>query len=178
MASVRRSARLRGLSPSGTPHIGYKLCRDRRLVTLQITGETNESRPDVVDAQHAKLRTSRATVLSIQHADTNEIFTAAASYYDSTFVYVVGKEMTTSEYDENPKEICGGGIHYFLSREAAFYYDSIPSNWCGIWYVWRNDGRLGEKSNFKNGKNDGLCEIYDGAITTRYNFCNGKLLAS
>ena len=174
------AARLRELSlpdGDGAVHLGYKMCIDRRLVTLKITGKTNEHRSGVVDKQHAKFRTSSAMVISIEHADTGETFAEATSLYDRSFVYTLGKEITEVKYDVTPPDIvCGQGIHYFLTRETAFYHD-LPYNYSGAALEWRDDGTLASRCTFVNGKHHGLQEWLDEkcVLLARYTCIDGDL---
>ena len=158
---------------SSTEHLGYKMCRDRRLVTLKITGETNEDRPGVVDRQHAKFRTSSAIVVFIERVDAEGEFAAdpsccdisfatATSLYDKSFVYYFGKEITDTKFHNTPPdEVCGRGIHYFLTREAAFHYSHSLYYYTGVAFEWRDDGTLESKHELVNGIHCGVCEFWD-----------------
>lgn len=44
------------------------------------------------------------------------------SSYNSAFKYEVGKEVVADNYDPNRWNECGGGIHFFITREEAEAY--------------------------------------------------------
>src|SRR5690606_23435258 len=104
-------------------HIGYKKCSNNRIVKLEIIGDNNERRKYIVDHTHAKHRCSRATVIDIYNMDNkDEHYTEAYSIYNDSFVYQVGETVKPELFDSNIDNVCGGGIHYFLSEETAYHY--------------------------------------------------------
>lgn len=112
---------------SSSPHIGYKLVDvgSPALCTLLITGDTNEHRSGVCDWRHAKFRASSVVVKSIQHLGTNHKAKRAWSYYDPDFLYMVGTKLVAYDYESDPNVLCGEGIHYYRSAEAARAHDTL-----------------------------------------------------
>ena len=101
---------------------------------------TTEKR-DIVDKFRSKFRTNKAFILSIYHQITNKrknsIINKKGIYktlffgvnitrnIPEDFEYEVGKMIITSF--DNPDSICGNGIHYFLSKEAAIGFSNLGS---------------------------------------------------
>ena len=106
---------------------GFKLARGPALVELEILGLNNIDR-DVDDKNFAKYRTSYARVLAITDVDSNSL-DSAASIYDGSFVYEVGKIARVSCYTSLKNQVCGGGIHFFLTKEAALSYRELCVKW-------------------------------------------------
>ena len=71
-------------------------------------------------ATSRKCRASKAKVLEIQNvngekADINSV----ASDYDSSFIYVIGQEITVPNFEKNRFIECAPGIHFFINRQEA-----------------------------------------------------------
>lgn len=163
--------------------LAYKACKNS-IITLKITGKTNEKREGVVDPLHAKFRTASAYVVDIENFKTNEKMSEDVSIHDSTFVYKVGEEVKVCDYDEDIDEICSPGIHYFKTREVAeswflnrdpFHLDH-PYN--GLYRRWYSTGRLEIECTYKDGKKDGLYRqwTFEGHIWSELNYKNGILI--
>ena len=137
-------------------HIGYKKCGDY-VVKLEIIGENNERRLDVVDAckEYAKFRTSKACVQEIFNLDGSvSNVCEIKSDYDPNFVYKKG-ELVEAKYEN---EICSDGIHYFLSFETAKFYGIRPlgKDYTGVWKSWYLNSQLQYQGEWKNGKREGI----------------------
>jgi hypothetical protein len=105
-------------------HIGYKTCQNY-IVTIEILGKTNEDRKDIYDKNYAEFRTSSCKVLSIIHKHTkNEINEIVGDNYRKTLLYKKNDIITVDDYDENINSTRAPGIHYFLSYEPAYYYNT------------------------------------------------------
>ena len=134
-------------------------------LTIPLGSLTNIGREDVADPKHAMFRTNKALVMKIYDKDTKEELLSTWSDYDSKFEYVVGKTVEpTKEYDPNPDNVFTYGIHFFLTKEAAYDYawDSVE----GLYRSWYANGRLSEMGMIKN-------ELQDGEWKEWYR--NGKL---
>ena len=158
-------------------HIGYKKCRDRRIVILEILGEHNEDRKDVADKRFAKMRCSKAQVIQIYDMyDPSIEYKEAFGIHDRTFRYAV-KEIVEPRkpFNANLDKVCESGIHYFLTEYPAHNWESKPNN--GLYERWYENGQMRERCSLKNEWYDGLCESWyeDGQIWKRYTHKNGKL---
>ncbi len=71
-----------------------------------------------------KCRCDKARVLSIECLNSLCEFDpiAAHSFADKTFVYVLGKEVSVDNFDEDRWHECAPGIHFFMTREEAVDY--------------------------------------------------------
>ena len=158
-------------------HIGYKKCRDGRIVVLEILEKHNEDRRDIVDKQFAKMRCSKARVIRIYNMHDQSIeYDEAYGIYDKTFKYTVGEVVEpVDEFDNYLDEVCGSGIHYFLTEEPAYYWKYKPEN--GPYESWNSNGQMWMRYTYKNGKPDGLYESWqsNGLMDTRYTYKNGEL---
>lgn len=140
-------------------HIGYNKCKGNRIVKLEIQGENNENRRDVVDAKHAKYRCSQATVLSITSWNEKETFTEATSLtidQESELVYRVGETITIDDYD-----IDLNGINYYLDRLTAVQFFKIDKKYTGLREMYWSNGNLWQKIEYVNGEHNGLYERYN-----------------
>lgn len=84
-----------------------------------------------------KCHCRKATVLDIilvSKDNEGKTCNLVESFWDHTFTYELGEEVEyknilgTDYRDNDPNEICGPGIHYFESWEAALLYSCIISN--------------------------------------------------
>ena len=157
-------------------HIGYKKCQDGRIVVLEILGEHNENRAGIVDERFAKMRCSMARVSDIYNMHNPELeYEEAFGIYDKTFRYTLGEVLEpVNEFDENLGKVCASGIHYFLTKEPAYYWKYKP--FYGLFKSWHSNGQMHARCTYKNRKEDGLYEVWNsnGQMTNRY-FCkNGE----
>jgi hypothetical protein len=88
--------------------IGWKKCREGKIVKLQIPASAKRS-----NATGRKCRASSAKVVEIYGGGVG------ASLYDPTFTYRVGETVTCDQWGEDRFVECGGGIHFYLTREEA-----------------------------------------------------------
>ena len=88
--------------------IGWKKCRDGVIVRLRIPEEAKRS--------HAFGRKCRA-----EFADVLEVIGAefGIALHDGKTEYRAGSRVTPDKWDENWKEECASGIHFYLSRIEA-----------------------------------------------------------
>ena len=88
------------------------------IVKLKITENAKRS-----SAFGRKCRCSEAVVLAIENidgtpSDKSEVF----SQYDSRFVYRVGETASVLNFDDDRKNECAPGIHFFITRQEAEDY--------------------------------------------------------
>jgi len=88
--------------------IGWKKCAGDVVVKLLIPSDAKRSH-----AFGRKCRAEFADVMEIIGADT------ARSRHDDGFIYRVGERVTPDHYDEDWRNECSGGIHFFITREEA-----------------------------------------------------------
>lgn len=164
-------------------HIGYKKCRDGKIVKLAIMGKNNEGREWVVDPKFAKFRCSKAGVLDIYDPKTKESFFQASSIRNADFIYSNGYiHECEYKYDDYINEVCTSGIHYYLNEEAAIGYDDnkgqvVFHNGKTRFHYYSN-GQIEIKYTIKKGKMHGKFVRFDGCgklISESY-YENNKLL--
>lgn len=167
--------------------VGFKKCRDNRICVLEIIGENNERRSDIVDKDYAEMHSSEVRVTDIySQFDRNKKFKDASCISDNSY-FKVGD---TPNNDD---------ISYFLSEDAARRYNYKPST--GKVMEYYDDGALkseyymvdnkkhgthttyymnGEKiseCSYINDKKTGRCQLLggDGSIQERMFYVDGKL---
>ncbi len=96
--------------------IGYKRCRDGKIVKLLIPKEAKRSH-----AFGRKCRAEFAEVLEISKG-TRQLKTAISNY-DSSFRFKVGETVRpTTPYDDDWMNECSTGIHFFITKLEAEKY--------------------------------------------------------
>ena len=157
-------------------HNGYKKCQNDRIVVLEILGNHNEDRKNIVVKLFAKMRCLKARVIRIYDMHDRSIeYDEAYGIYDKTFKYTVGEVVEPiDEFNENLNKWCASGIHYFLTEEPAYYWDYEPQN--DLYKSWHSNGQMRERCTYKNGKRDGLYESWhsNGQMRYRYTYKNGN----
>ena len=104
--------------PEEGAFIGYKQCRENRIVKLLITEDALRS-----SATSRECRASKAKVLEITDSKNPKLtYDYAASKYDEKFLYRVGEEVSVPNFDTNRWKECAAGIHFFITREEAMLY--------------------------------------------------------
>ena len=104
--------------PESGAFIGWKKCRDGLIVKLEITETAKRS-----SAYGRKCRCSAAKVLCIENMDgTVADTTKAESGRDSNFIYRVGETVSVDDFDEDRRNECSTGIHFFITRQEAVDY--------------------------------------------------------
>ena len=95
--------------------IGWKRCKDGKIVKLEILGDAKRS-----SATGRKCRCSAAKVLEIQSEDgTASDATEAVSGWDKSFVYHLGEVVSAENYCNDRWQECAAGIHFYITREEA-----------------------------------------------------------
>ena len=105
-------ARLQFIPTEGA-FIGWKKCRDGKIVKLGISASAKRSH-----GTERKCRCSKAKVLAI-FLPSGSACEEAVSQHDPDFVYRVGKVVTPDTFDDNRWNTCGAGIHFYITREEA-----------------------------------------------------------
>ena len=118
-----RGANLRGanlaqykICPEGEI-IGWKKCRDNRIVKLLIP--TTARRVNAIGSR--KCRAEFAKVLDILQISKGvwRSVNEAIGLHDSSFVYRVGEMALPKGFDPSITVECGEGIHFFITRAEA-----------------------------------------------------------
>ena len=98
--------------------IGWKKAFGNLIVKLKITENAKRS-----SAFGRKCRCSEAVVLAIENVDgTPSDKTEVFSSYDESFVYRVGETVSVENFDDDRKNECAPGIHFFITRKEAVDY--------------------------------------------------------
>jgi hypothetical protein len=97
--------------PEGTL-VGWKKCRDRVIVKLSIPAEAKRS-----NAFGRKCRAEFADVLEVIGAARGQ------SDRDASVYYIAGQRVRCDKWEDNWQIECGGGIHFFITREEAEAYE-------------------------------------------------------
>ncbi len=93
--------------------IGWKKCRDNRIVKLLIPEDAKRSH-----AFGRKCRAEKAVVLEIYNGKKK--VKEAVSEYDENFMYKVGKTVVpTGKFNEDFTEECQTGIHFYITKIEA-----------------------------------------------------------
>ena len=104
--------------PEEGAFIGWKKCCNGAIVKLGISASAKRSH-----GAERKCRCSKAKTLAIFAPDGSPLQEAVSSY-DADFIYRVGKVIEpTNGWDEDRWNVCGAGIHFFLTRIEAEFYD-------------------------------------------------------
>ena len=99
--------------------IAWKKVRGNLIVKLEVTETAKRS-----SAFGRKCRCSEAKVLDIQNLDGTSVddVTVAYSTHDSNFAYRVGETVQVDNFDEDRRNECAPGIHFFITRQEAVEY--------------------------------------------------------
>ena len=98
--------------------IGWKKCRDNAIVKLEILESAKRS-----SAYGRKCRCSAAKVLAIQNIKGDDYgVTEIASCRDKNFIYRIGEIVKVDYFDEDRRNECSTGIHFFITRQEAVDY--------------------------------------------------------
>ena len=99
--------------------IAWKKVCGNLIVKLEVTETAKRS-----SAFGRKCRCSEAKVLDIQNLDGTSVddVTVAYSTHDSNFAYRVGETVRVDNFDEDRRNECAPGIHFFITRQEAVEY--------------------------------------------------------
>ena len=99
--------------------IAWKKVHGNLIVKLEVTETAKRS-----SAFGRKCRCSEAKVLDIQNLDGTSVddVTIAYSTHDSNFAYRVGETVRVDNFDEDRRNECAPGIHFFITRQEAVEY--------------------------------------------------------
>ncbi len=155
----------------------YKACQ-HSIVTMELVGgsKSNENRSNVFDPNYAKFRTNKIKVITIINVLTNEEMITDNSMHESNLLYKVG-EIIESDYTDDAEIVCGKGIHYFKTYDAALsYYYRECGRTNGKRKGYFENGLKHFEINYKNGKHDGKSKEWyeDGQKRQTFNCQDGK----
>jgi uncharacterized protein YjbI with pentapeptide repeats len=91
--------------------IGWKKCKDNAIVKLEIPPEAKRS-----NATGRKCRAQFVDVLEVIGGKVG------ISQHDGTTEYRQGTRVICDKWNEDRWEECGGGIHFFITRQEAEEY--------------------------------------------------------
>ena len=99
--------------------IAWKKAGDKKhIVKLEVTEAAKRS-----SAYGRKCRCSEAKVLAIELLDGSATdVTEVNGGYDSNFIYRVGEIVKVDNFDEDRRNECAPGIHFFITRQEAVDY--------------------------------------------------------
>ena len=99
--------------------VGWKKVRGNLIVKLEVTENAKRS-----SAFGRKCRCNEAKVLDIQNFDgtSADDVIEAYSQYDENFVYRVGETVRVDDFDDDRRNECAAGIHFFITRQEAVDY--------------------------------------------------------
>ena len=103
--------------PEEGSFIGFKKCKDDKIVKLEILSDAKRS-----SATCRKCRCDKAKVLSITDINGLQEFDEATSRHDLTFIYKVGEIVSVDNLNEDRWDECASGIHFFITRQEAVEY--------------------------------------------------------
>ena len=96
--------------PEG-PCVGWKKCQNNIIVKLLIPAKARKS-----NASGRKCRAEFVKVLEVFGAEIG------VSTHDGETIYRKGETVTCNKWEEDRWVECGGGIHFFITREEAEAY--------------------------------------------------------
>ena len=105
------------MCPSDGAFVGWKKCRGNLIVKLLIPEDARR-----LSGTGRKCRCDKAKVLEIQAMDGKPTGTTAHSNYCYNFVYTIGETVVPDVFCTDRWQECGGGIHFFITREEAVRY--------------------------------------------------------
>ena len=162
--------------------IGYTVAKHdgtRVIVTLEIPEDaiTNINRKDIAYVNSAQHRANKAKVIKIEDS-TNKEYNWAISKISQyrTRMYIVGEVLEVLEYDKDIENVCGAGIHFFITRRCAELCGVEPSK-NGLYNEWYDNGQKTVEYNYINGKIEGFAQTWHpNGIKLSENSCvNGKI---
>ena len=104
--------------PEAGSFVGWKKVRGDLIVKLEVTENAKRS-----SAFGRKCRCNEAKVLDIQNLDgTSADVTEVYSKHDANFAYRVGETVRVDNFDEDRRNECAQGIHFFITRQEAVDY--------------------------------------------------------
>ena len=101
--------------PETGAFVGWKKCRDNTVVKLEILADAKRS-----SAFSRKCRCSAAKVLAIENEDgTPYKGDKINSQHDGGFWYTIGEIVSVDNFDDDRRNECAPGIHFFITRQEA-----------------------------------------------------------
>lgn len=107
--------------PEHGSFIGWKKAGSGKyIIKLEIQEEAKRS-----SAYGRKCRCSSAKVLAIENLDGScaKDITQVVSNYDQAFLYKLGQIVSVDNFDEDRRNECSTGIHFFITRQEAVDYE-------------------------------------------------------
>lgn len=132
----------------------------------------------VTSNKYAKYRTNSAFVSKIYNKFIeNQEIDHIASDYDKNFIYRKNETVKVENFDVNINDVCTEGIHFYLTKEPAYYHNFTLVKYTGEFKQWYDSGTLFTNCYYVNGEKHGLYQtLYkNGQICRNYNFKNNKI---
>ena len=154
----------------------YKSCGNY-IVTLQKLSDTvtNESRYSVMNRETAKYRTNKLKVISIQNKDNPKetLGLIENTSFSKKMTYRVNKIVSVDDFNMDLEKVCSTGIHYFLDRDCAYYWEKEITD--GKWINWYENGNKMSEGNYVAGNQDGKwIEWYENGNNRERNYVAGR----
>ena len=106
------------ICPEKGSFTGFKKAKDNLIVELYIPSKAKR-----VSSTERKCRCDIAKVISITNLDGSKSDkTKVSSCYAPGFVYEIGKYVSVDNFNDDRRETCAAGIHFFITRQEAVDY--------------------------------------------------------
>lgn len=155
----------------------YKSAQDNIIELILDRSDRNNLCRKVKNYKYAKYRTEKAFVNKIYNKfDETKELKSTASDMNRKFIYTKGKLVST-DYNDNINDVCTNGIHFYITKEAAFYHCIDTSNYSGPYRAWHHNGSPDIIANYVNGYKNGNYIMFheNGKIKEKCNYKNGTI---
>lgn len=136
------------------------------IVEMELCHDSlTDSDRSVIDRRYADFRTNKVLIKKIYRKDNesetlNEIHSDYAqengiNSFQITKYVVSNEPLIDNNFNHNINNIWLAGIHYFESKDAAYFYNNNLINFTGLAKKWNRDGFLIEQQEYVNGKRHG-----------------------
>lgn len=144
----------------------YKSCHNYVVRMLKLSDTiTNESRYGVHNKKFAKFRGSKFLVTHIVDKLNPSVAIEQITNSQSSRIttYKINEIVIPDKFDTSLDRVCTNGIHYFLSIEAAFYYDLLLffPTYTGELISYHDNGSAYQTCSYIDGKKNGTYRKYD-----------------
>lgn len=112
--------------PSDCDFVGWKVIKDAQTQPLYLVKLLIPKDAKVSSWIGDKVRADRAYVLNIYNQDGKEVqeVTAKCAINDDIITtYTVGKYVYPDSFDDDHRNVCSNGIHFFLDKQEAIDYN-------------------------------------------------------
>ncbi len=142
------------------------------------TTRTTQGRKGVFNVAFAHYRASILYIERIIDLKTMQDIESTASLSDAYFIYYVKKFVVPSAFDHDINNNNGEGLYYFLTLEAALYFQfakfACESKFTGTWFEFDYNGYLKNIHNVVDGLREGVQQMIKDNNIKQYEIKNGK----